>query len=164
MSTTAVPRPSGLLRKSLGPMTAQLFRKLPLLFVLVVLVLIGEALSQGVFLRTSNIVTVLYQYSVTGLLALGELFVILTGGIDLSVGALVILSAVFAGDFSHAQSLPVVLPHLSSGLAVVLALLAGVVVGATNGLVVAYTKIPSVHRHPGDNAPMSGFGSLADRR
>lgn len=141
MSSSTVP--GGLRQPRLSMATAKsLLPRLPLLLVLVVLVVAGALLSHGVFLRTSNIVTVLYQYSVTGLLALGELFVILTGGIDLSVGAVVILAAVFAGDLSQSQNLPVVLPRLSSGAAVVVALAVAAGIGLVNGVVVAFTRIP----------------------
>lgn len=120
-----------------------LVKKFPLIAALAVLMIAGEIMSNGVFFRSSNLTTVLYQYSVTALMALGELFVMLTGGIDLSVGAVVILSGVFAGDLSQSQNLAVTLPQLSSGFALVIAMAVGGAIGLVNGVIVAFTRIPS---------------------
>lgn len=89
------------------------------------------------FLTTSNIVNILQQTSINGILALGMTLVILTGGIDLSVGSVMAVSSIMAATFvtgDHPRSLWVVLP---------LGMCAGAFLGLLNGLVVAYLKVPS---------------------
>ncbi len=89
------------------------------------------------FLTTGNIVNILQQTSINGILALGMTLVILTGGIDLSVGSVMAISSIMAATFvtgDHPRSLWLVLP---------LGVCAGAFLGLLNGLVVAYLKVPS---------------------
>ncbi len=89
------------------------------------------------FLTTGNVVNILQQTSINGILALGMTLVILTGGIDLSVGSVMAISSMVAATFvtaDHPRSLWLVLP-LGVG--------AGAFLGLINGLVVAYLKVPS---------------------
>ena len=53
------------------------------------------------FFTVSNIINILRQISVIGILAVGTTMVIITAGIDLSIGSIVALSAVIAGSFAH---------------------------------------------------------------
>ncbi|MGW7337472.1 ABC transporter permease [Streptomyces sp. NPDC054808] len=71
-------------------------RTLTLLGVLAVLVLIGGITQPDSFLDTRNLQLVLTQASVIGVVTVGMTFVIVSGGIDLSVGAIVALSSVWA--------------------------------------------------------------------
>ena len=94
---------------------------------LVVLLGILNALTHGDFLAPGNVVNVLRQISVNAILAAGQTFVIITAGIDLSVGSLIALSGVLmAGVLSREQ------PGI---FAVFLAVLAGVGVGALAGTI-----------------------------
>jgi ribose transport system permease protein len=81
----------------------------------------GAYLLTPDFLSLRNIRNVLRQVSIIGLLAAGETFVILTGGIDLSVGTLVSLTGCIAAGFQ--------------GKGLVIGVLAGLAVGAATGLV-----------------------------
>ena len=83
------------------------------------------------FLSEENLTNVLRQNSMLGLVALGMTFVILTGGIDLSVGALVAVSGVVAASFAD-QGL---LVALAAGIAV------GATLGMVNGAVIAKARI-----------------------
>src|SRR5207253_2344247 len=74
--------------------------------------------------------------TVNGVLALGVTFVIITGGIDLSIGTVMTLSAVMTGTFATVWQLP--LP-----LAVVAGLGTGALAGLVNGMLIAKLKIPS---------------------
>ena len=105
---------------------------------LVVLLGILNALTHGDFLAPGNVVNVLRQISVNAILASGQTFVIITAGIDLSVGSLIALTGVLmAGTLSHEQS---------AGAGVLLATLVGVGVGglagAVNGLPVVRFGLP----------------------
>jgi ribose transport system permease protein len=100
---------------------------------LVAVVLLVASLSP-VFLSTRNIGNVLSQSAVIAVLALAQLLVIVTRGIDLSVGSTLALSAVVgAMVFSSTQS----------GAVVVIAMLAtGALVGAVNGTVFVWGRLP----------------------
>lgn len=109
------------------------FRRLGLLLVLIVLGAILATISPT-FLRAQNLLNLLLQSSVNALLAAGMTLVILTAGIDLSVGSLLALTAVVTADL------------LAGGIAVPLAIAGGLGVGAAaglvNGLLITKTKIP----------------------
>jgi inositol transport system permease protein len=81
---------------------AVLGRAAPLVFLLV-LMLIFSVLEPR-FLSELNLFNVMRQISITGLIALGMTFVILTGGIDLSVGSVVALAGLVAGALSKGSS------------------------------------------------------------
>ncbi|MHB8063918.1 MAG: ABC transporter permease [Ruminiclostridium sp.] len=85
------------------------------------------------FLTVENIVNVLRQISINGILAIGMTFVIITGGIDLSVGALVAFSGVIAASFIRGG--------YSIGVAILLALLASLILGFISGLFIAERRI-----------------------
>ncbi|MFW5991941.1 MAG: ABC transporter permease, partial [Halanaerobiaceae bacterium] len=99
---------------------------------LFVLVIILSVLNPE-FLTLYNIHSVFIQASVLLVLATGITFIILTGGIDLSVGALISLSGVL---------IAILLPHLGY-FAFVVVVLCGSLAGLVNGLVITRGKVPS---------------------
>ncbi|MCA9294033.1 MAG: ABC transporter permease [Phycisphaerales bacterium] len=109
--------------------------------ILVVLVICATALTEGRFARTDNIVNVLGQVSFQGTIAFGMTAVIVTGGIDLSVGSLVALTGVVAALVMQALS-GAIAPWLAITLGVLAAMVSGGAVGATSGAVVARLSIP----------------------
>src|SRR5947209_17305166 len=94
------------------------------------------SLASPNFLQFDNVVGILLATSVNGVLALGVTFVIITGGIDLSVGTVMTLASVMTGTFATVWQLP--LP-----LAVVAGLATGALAGLVNGVLIAKLKIPS---------------------
>jgi ribose transport system permease protein len=102
---------------------------------LIALIVIFSVASPN-FLQFDNIVGILLATSVNGVLALGVTFVIITGGIDLSIGTVMTLSAVMTGVFITFWKLPLPVGMLA-GLA------AGGLAGCVNGIVVARLKVPS---------------------
>ena len=62
-------------------------QELVLPVVIVVLIIVGMIIKPGIFLTSDNLLNVLTQASITGIIAIGMTFVIATGGIDLSVGS-----------------------------------------------------------------------------
>jgi len=86
------------------------------------------------FLTPSNIINILRQISVNGIIAVGMTLVIIAGGIDLSVGSIVALSAVVATSLAHPGEHMLVLPLL-------VGLLVGLGCGAINGLLIAKRKL-----------------------
>ncbi len=87
------------------------------------------------FLTTDNLIVVARQASLSLIIAVGMTFVILAGGIDLSVGSTVALVSIMTGEFMVNLNMPMI-------LAAVLALACGVGVGLVNGLLVGLTSIP----------------------
>ncbi|MEU8968519.1 substrate-binding domain-containing protein [Streptomyces monashensis] len=125
-STTGAGGATGGLRRLLldnGALTA-----------LIVLVIALSALS-GDFLTTDNLLNIGVQAAVTAILAFGVTFVIVSAGIDLSVGSVAALSATVLAWSATQHGVPV-------ALAVVLGLGTGVVAGLVNGFLIAYGKLP----------------------
>lgn len=102
---------------------------------LIALIVIFSLASPN-FLQFDNIVGILLATSVNGVLALGVTFVIITGGIDLSIGTVMTLSAVMTGVFVTVWRLPLPVGILAG-------LLAGGLAGFVNGVIVARLKVPS---------------------
>ncbi|MEC1759758.1 ABC transporter permease [Schinkia azotoformans] len=85
------------------------------------------------FLSLDNILNILRQVSINALIAFGMTFVILTGGIDLSVGSMLALSAALTAGFMAGGMDPI--------LAMLIGLLAGALMGAFNGFVITKGKV-----------------------
>ncbi|MEW2509125.1 substrate-binding domain-containing protein [Streptomyces sp. NPDC046870] len=101
---------------------------------LIVLVIALSALS-GDFLTTDNLLNIGVQAAVTAILAFGVTFVIVSAGIDLSVGSVAALSATVLAWSATSHGVPVV-------LAVLMAVATGIVAGLVNGFLIAYGKLP----------------------
>lgn len=112
------------------------------LFALVVVIVVFGSLSP-IYLTWGNIVTMSQHVSVTAILAVGMTFVILTAGIDLSVGSVAALSGMVAGFLI---SEPVIVAgqamQLPIAAIVVIALAVGLAVGALNGVIITVFKVP----------------------
>ncbi|MGP9016950.1 ABC transporter permease/substrate-binding protein [Streptomyces sp. BR1] len=100
-----------------------------------VILLVAMSLLSGDFLTTQNLLNVGVQAAVTAILAFGVTFVIVSAGIDLSVGSVAALSATVLAWSATKQGLPV-------WLAVVLAIGTGIACGLVSGALVAYGKLP----------------------
>ncbi len=127
---------TGLKRKD-GGATAVLRRVLldnGALSALVVLV-VAMSLLSGDFLTTQNLLNVGVQAAVTAILAFGVTFVIVSAGIDLSVGSVAALSATVLAWTSTQQGVPVV-------PAVLLAVGTGIACGLVNGALISFGKLP----------------------
>ncbi|WP_221352768.1 ABC transporter permease/substrate-binding protein [Streptomyces beigongshangae] len=101
---------------------------------LIVLVVAMSALS-GDFLTTDNLLNVGVQAAVTAILAFGVTFVIVSAGIDLSVGSVAALSATVLAWTATSEGVPV-------WIAVLLAVVTGIACGLVNGALIAYGKLP----------------------
>src|SRR3979409_1027921 len=93
------------------------------------------SLASPNFLQFDNVVGILLATSVNGVLALGVTFVIITGGIDLSVGTVMTLSAVMTGVF-------VTVWHLPLPVGILAGLVTGGLAGCASGTVIARMKVP----------------------
>jgi len=111
----------------------KLMRDLGILPILIVIAVLFS-FTTTTFLTTNNLVNILRQASINIVLAVGMTLVILTGGIDLSVGSALAVTAV-VGLLTSLN------PSLQWGT-VLFPLLAGLIIGLVNGLLVAYVKLP----------------------
>jgi len=117
--------------KSVGKIINHLWENYSIYLVLIGL-FIGGAVSSGAFLKVANLLNVLRQVSILGLISIGMTFVILTAGIDLSVGAVLGLTSIV---------LALMMPK-GIVVAIPVALLCGVVVGLANGVGVTKGGMP----------------------
>ncbi len=85
------------------------------------------------FATRQNFTAILYQYAIIGFLALGQLMVILTSGIDLSQGSMVAFTSIVVAVIMRNAGIPA---------AVIAGLTAATILGISNGLLVSRTKIP----------------------
>lgn len=98
-------------------------------------VIVIFSLSSEYFLDVYNVMNILVQSSLIAIIAVGQTFVILTGGIDLSVGSTVAFSSVSVG-LLLVSGVPI-------WLSIILGILVGAGVGLVNGVAIAYGKIPA---------------------
>lgn len=105
------------------------------IFLVLVVVVVALSVIAPYFRTIDNGLTLLLNGSIIAFLALGQTFVLLTGGIDLSTGANVAMSGVLAALFMRAG--------LPWSLAAGCALLCGVVLGVTNALLIHYLQVPA---------------------
>ena len=101
-----------------------------------VVLCIAFTFASPVFLSVRNLLNILDQGTVLGILSIGMTLVIILGGIDLSVGSVLAFSMMILGWLSHDCNLPLV-------VAIVAALLVGALCGWMNGLLVTRAKLPA---------------------
>ena len=111
---------------------ARLHKQVGVVLALLLLVVVATTVSDR-FLTVPNLLNVLRQVAIVGILAVGQTFAILTAGIDLSVGAVLGLSVVLFARLLEHHGLVVAIP---------LGLLSGVAAGLVNGIGIAYGGIP----------------------
>ncbi|QPS85995.1 sugar ABC transporter permease [Serratia plymuthica] len=112
------------------------FQVLVMLAAIAVIMLFFTFTTEGAYLSARNVSNLLRQTAITGILAVGMVFVIISAEIDLSVGSMMGLLGGAAAIFDVWLGWP--LP-----LTIVVTLLAGLLLGAWNGWWVAYRKVPS---------------------
>jgi ribose transport system permease protein len=106
-----------------------------LAFGALIVIFVGFSVASPNFFKFDNVVGILIATAVNGVLALGVTYVIITGGIDLSIGTVMTLSAVMAGVF-------ITFWHLPVALGVVAGLVTGTLAGLTNGVLISKLRIP----------------------
>lgn len=139
-------------------LSAQQIGRFALRYALVIILavfLVTLAISNQSFLTLSNMNVILIQVAGNALLATGATFVILTGGIDLSVGSIVGLAGVVAALFAQDDG------TLTCAEAIALGVLAGAAIGAFNGLLVAFARVPPFVATLGNMTVASGLAFVA---
>jgi fructose transport system permease protein len=106
----------------------------PLIVLLVSILLFGGLVGSR-FFSAGTLTLILQQVQLVGIVAAAQTLVILTAGIDLSVGAIAVLSSVIMGQFAFRYGIP-------APLAILCGLGVGTALGAINGWLVAVMKLP----------------------
>lgn len=104
------------------------------------------------FLNINNIMNIVNQASINAILAIGASIVILTGGIDLSVGSVVGFVGIFlAMNIKDGMSIPA---------AIILCLICGAVIGLFNGILISYGKVPAFITTLGSMQAVRGLAQI----
>jgi len=113
------------------------FHKFPFLVPLIVMVaaVVIFGLINPNFYRMNTLSVILQQVGIVGILGIAQSLVILTAGIDLSVGAMLVFITVIMGQFSFRYGIP-------AEISIVIGLAAGALMGFVNGWLVARAKLP----------------------
>lgn len=104
--------------------------------VALLLLCVVMAVLSPVFLNTQNLLNVGVQAAVVAILAFGQTFVIVSSGIDLSVGSVAALAAIVTGYGASVQG-------VNPAVAILLGMVTGVAAGLVSGALVAYGKLPA---------------------
>lgn len=104
------------------------------MIVLVVAIVIFGLLSEN-FFKAGTLSTILQQIAIVGILGCAQSVVVLTAGIDLSVGAIAVFSSVLMGQLSFRYGLP-------AELSILIGLFLGTAMGAVNGYLIAHMRLP----------------------
>ena len=111
------------------------FKEFGIFIVFFALVIILMIISPNAFAQPRNLINIVKQASINGILSCGMMFVIIAGGIDLSAGSTIALAGVVAAFCAQNPDGNIFLPLIA-------AILAGAAVGAVNGIGVAYLNLP----------------------
>jgi fructose transport system permease protein len=104
------------------------------MIVLVVALAIFGLLSEN-FFKVNTLSTILQQIAIVGILGCAQSIVVLTAGIDLSVGAIAVFSSVLMGQITFRYGVP-------AELSILIGLILGTAMGAVNGVLIAKMKLP----------------------
>lgn len=130
-------------------MSGQVVRRLVLVSLMIVISAL-IALANPFFLTSDNLVKLLQEASQTGIMAIGFTLVMITAGIDMSIGAIVAVTAMVSINFISYTKLPV-------PLFVPITLFVGVVVGYFNGFLITKFKLPEFIVTLGTKSILSGI-------
>jgi ribose transport system permease protein len=122
---------------ALGPLSRDLYVDGALVAALAVLLIVFGVASNGREFLTANLVSILDSGSILGVITIGEVIVMISGNLDISVGSNAgLVTAVLAVVMTHC--------HNNLALGLVVAIAAGLIGGAVNGAAVAYARVNSV--------------------
>jgi ribose transport system permease protein len=111
---------------------SRIFNRFGTIIILLFLILVITIINPS-FLEINNLLNILQQVSINGLVALGMTFVILTGGIDLSVGAILGLTGMILGLM--------ILGGIPEAITIIVVLVLGAILGFTNGVFISKLKL-----------------------
>jgi putative multiple sugar transport system permease protein len=121
---------------TIGRLFKNNIRQYGMVIALAFIMVLFQILTQGIMFKPMNITNLVLQNSYVLILAIGMLLVIVTGGIDLSVGSIVAFVGAISAVFMVDYGMPVL-------YAMIIALLIGAAAGAFQGYFIAFLKIPA---------------------
>ena len=128
------------------------FREFGVLVALLALVVIF-AFSSPIFLSGENMLNITRQVSVVSLLAIGMTLVIVTGGIDLSVSAVIAAGGIITASAMRDM-------NLSIPVAIIMGLSVGIITGIVNGVLIALLNMPAFITTMGTMTIIRGLGFI----
>jgi inositol transport system permease protein len=148
-------------RQQMSHQISGVFNKYGIFLIFAVMILVASFLSPA-FLSPINLINVVRQMSIVGLIALGVTGIIVSAGIDLSSGSVVGLTAVVAASLAQSSDAVAFYPglHLPLIVPVVAACLVGALVGLINGSLVAKARIPPFIATLGTFTAIRGVANL----
>ncbi len=123
------------------------------IFIIFIVLVVILTILKPSFIQPSNLVNILKQASINGILASGMMFVIIAGGFDMSVGSTVAFAGVLAALLGNGDY-PLIVP-------LIVAMLAGLAVGIVNGVGVAVGNLPPFIMTLGSMTAVRGMALLA---
>lgn len=105
------------------------------IYIAFILLCVVMSILSPYFFTVTNIVNILNQVSIIGIIAIGSTAVLINGGLDLSPGAIVAVAGVMAAHFGHPGEYPLVVP-------IFVAITVGLVFGFANGALTSLGKVP----------------------
>ena len=130
----------------------QILNKYGIVFILLTLVIIFS-LGNSTFFSISNFINIIRQITILSIITIGMSFVLISGGIDLSVGAqLAFIGVLTATIFTNTQVPPL--------LACVIGVVVATIVGIVNGLFISFTKVPPIIATLAMQQILTGFAYL----
>lgn len=112
----------------------KIIKSSPVILIGLILEIILFSLLSNSFLTSGNIISVTRQAAITGIISFGMTLVIITGGIDLSVGSIVAVSGVITAYFLK-LGIPIY-------FAILIGILSGILAGCFSGIIISSTKVP----------------------
>lgn len=122
------------------------------IFLIFIVLVVALTILKPSFISPTNLVNILKQASINGILAFGMMFVIIAGGFDMSVGSTVAFTGILAALLGKGD-LPLIVP-------LVVAMLAGLAVGMVNGIGVAIGDLPPFIMTLGSMTAVRGLALL----
>ncbi|MCC9075644.1 ABC transporter permease [Litorilinea aerophila] len=141
VSSIATPKKTG----RFASLSLQEFLLRARAFIALILVVTTFSFLSPTFMTADNIIIVAKQVAINAILGIGMTFVILTGGIDLSVGSVAGLAAMIAGGLiNEGLILPMfgVIVYFNVWMVILITLTVGALVGALNGLIITRFNVP----------------------
>lgn len=108
------------------------FAKKNIMILILIVLVIVCSVSSEYFLTANNLLNVIRQVSISGILSIGMTLVLLTGGIDLSIGYIMAMVTVLIASFADINPIVVV----------IIAVIGGIVCGTANGSLITFVGIP----------------------
>lgn len=134
------------------------------IYIVLVVLIVGIAFWDPRFLSITTLRDILMQNSTRAIIALGAAFILITGGVDLSSGRIVGLTAVISASMLQISDYPrrffPDLPDLPVIMPVLLAILAGLLVGILNGIIVSKFSVPPFIATLGTMVIVYGINSI----